>query len=55
MTDVALTDEHNLEQTAADIRVFGKWSGIEIQISDMSLEVRSTFIPQPLWRLAFSL
>jgi hypothetical protein len=39
MTDVMLTDDPTLEQTATDIRVFGKWSGVEIQISDMSLEV----------------
>ena len=42
MTDIMLTDDPALEQTAADIRVFGKWSGAEVQISDMSLEVRQT-------------
>jgi small subunit ribosomal protein S5e len=38
MTDLILTDDPALEQTASDIRVFGKWSGQEVQISDMSLE-----------------
>jgi hypothetical protein len=38
MTDM-LTDDIALETTATDIRVFGKWSGAEVQISDMSLEV----------------
>jgi small subunit ribosomal protein S5e len=38
MTDVMLTDDPALEQTATDIRVFGKWSGADVQISDMSLE-----------------
>lgn len=33
------TDDLALETSASDIRVFGKWSGAEIQISDMSLEV----------------
>lgn len=37
MTDM-LTDDTALETTTADIRVFGKWSGAEVQISDMSLE-----------------
>lgn len=40
MTDLIFTDDHALEQSGADVRVFGKWSGSEIQISDMSLEVR---------------
>lgn len=40
MTDLIYTDDQLLEQSAADVRVFGKWSGAEIQISDMSLEVR---------------
>jgi hypothetical protein len=34
-----LTDDHLVEQTATDICVFGKWSGAEIQISDMPLQV----------------
>lgn len=34
-----MTDDIALETTATDIRVFGKWTGAEIQISDMSLEV----------------
>jgi len=38
MADVMLTDDIALETTATDIRVFGKWSGAEVQISDMSLE-----------------
>jgi len=38
MTDVMLTDDPALEQTGTDIRVFGKWSGADVQISDMSLE-----------------
>ncbi|CAF0850367.1 unnamed protein product [Adineta steineri] len=39
MTDLMITDDHHaLETTATDIRVFGKWSGAEVQISDMSLE-----------------
>jgi len=38
MTDLMLTDDTALETTATDIRVFGKWSGAEVQISDMSLE-----------------
>jgi small subunit ribosomal protein S5e len=38
MTELILTDDPALEQTASDIRVFGKWSGQEVQISDMSLE-----------------
>lgn len=46
MTDVMLTDDHILEQTATDIRVFGKWSGAEIQISDMSLEVGSSLLDE---------
>ena len=39
MTELMLTDDIALETTASDIRVFGKWSGAEVQISDMSLEV----------------
>jgi hypothetical protein len=39
MTDIILTDDIALETSASDIRVFGKWSGAEVQISDMSLEV----------------
>jgi hypothetical protein len=39
MTDLTLTDDIALETSATDIRVFGKWSGAEVQISDMSLEV----------------
>jgi len=39
MTDLLPTDDITLETSAADIRVFGKWSGAEVQISDMSLEV----------------
>jgi len=38
MTDLMVTDTMALETTATDIRVFGKWSGAEVQISDMSLE-----------------
>jgi len=38
MTEIILTDDPTLETTASDIRVFGKWSGAEVQISDMSLE-----------------
>jgi small subunit ribosomal protein S5e len=38
MTDLLPTDDITLETSAADIRVFGKWSGAEVQISDMSLE-----------------
>ena len=40
MTDIAITDDPALGQIGTDIRVFGKWSGAEVQISDMSLEVR---------------
>ena len=39
MTDYIPTDDLALETSATDIRVFGKWSGAEVQISDMSLEV----------------
>jgi hypothetical protein len=39
MTDFTTTDDLALETSATDIRVFGKWSGAEVQISDMSLEV----------------
>jgi len=38
MTDYIPTDDLALETSASDIRVFGKWSGAEVQISDMSLE-----------------
>jgi len=38
MTEIMITDDVTLETTASDIRVFGKWSGSEVQISDMSLE-----------------
>lgn len=38
MTDI-LVDDPTLGQLGTDIRVFGKWSGAEVQISDMSLEV----------------
>jgi small subunit ribosomal protein S5e len=37
MTDI-LADDPTLGQLGTDIRVFGKWSGAEVQISDMSLE-----------------
>jgi len=37
MTDI-LVDDPTLGQLGTDIRVFGKWSGAEVQISDMSLE-----------------
>lgn len=39
MTDYNPTDDLALETSGTDIRVFGKWSGAEVQISDMSLEV----------------
>jgi len=38
MTDLIPIDDLALDTTATDIRVFGKWSGAEVQISDMSLE-----------------
>jgi small subunit ribosomal protein S5e len=38
MTDLIPTDDLALDISATDIRVFGKWSGAEVQISDMSLE-----------------
>jgi len=38
MTDLMVTDNTAFETTGSDIRVFGKWTGTEIQISDMSLE-----------------
>ena len=38
MADI-LVDDPSLGQLGSDIRVFGKWSGAEVQISDMSLEV----------------
>ena len=40
MTDYNPTDDLALETSGTDIRVFGKWSGAEVQISDMSLEVK---------------
>lgn len=43
MTDLTVTDDLALETSATDIRVFGKWSGAEVQISDMSLEVDKIF------------
>lgn len=39
MTELIYPDDQTFEHSAADVRVFGKWSGTEIQISDMSLEV----------------
>jgi len=39
MTDIT-TDDPTLGQPGTDIRVFGKWTGADVQISDMSLEVR---------------
>jgi hypothetical protein len=39
MTDIMIADDPTLGNIATDIRVFGKWSGAEVQISDMSLEV----------------
>jgi hypothetical protein len=39
MTEFTATDDLALETSATDIRVFGKWSGAEVQITDMSLEV----------------
>jgi len=38
MTDLIPIDDLALDTTPHDIRVFGKWSGAEVQISDMSLE-----------------
>ncbi|CAF0973899.1 unnamed protein product [Rotaria socialis] len=38
MTDVMLTDDQALGNVATDIRVFGKWSGADVAITDMSLE-----------------
>ena len=35
-----MTDDQALGNVATDIRVFGKWSGVDVQITDMSLEVR---------------
>jgi len=40
MTDIMIADDPTLGHIGTDIRVFGKWSGAEVQISDMSLEVR---------------
>lgn len=37
MTDI-LVDDPTLGHLGTDIRVFGKWSGADVQISDMSLE-----------------
>lgn len=45
MADI-LVDDPSLGQLGSDIRVFGKWSGAEVQISDMSLEVNSNEIVQ---------
>lgn len=46
MADTMLTDNTMLETSATDIRVFGKWSGADVQISDMSLEVK--IMPNPI-------
>ena len=46
MTDIMLTDDPALGHIGTDIRVFGKWSGAEVQISDMSLEVCSNIKEQ---------
>ena len=40
MTDILVDDPSLGQLGGSDIRVFGKWSGAEVQISDMSLEVR---------------
>jgi hypothetical protein len=57
MTDIAV-DDPTLGQLGTDIRVFGKWSGAEVQISDMSLEVCSEFQlkfdKENLFRIIFS-
>ncbi len=54
MTDI-LVDDPALGQSGTDIRVFGKWSGAEVQISDMSLEVRGkSNVLFPI-RISFSL
>jgi hypothetical protein len=39
MADTMIADDPTLGNIGTDIRVFGKWSGAEVQISDMSLEV----------------
>lgn len=44
MADVMLTDDPALGHGTNDIRVFGKWSGADVQITDMSLEVCLSFI-----------
>jgi small subunit ribosomal protein S5e len=38
MADLVSNDYMALDTAATDVRVFGKWSGAEVQISDMSLE-----------------
>lgn len=43
MTDI-LVDDPTLGHLGTDVRVFGKWTGADVQISDMSLEVRRTSI-----------
>jgi len=43
MTDFLQSDDLALETSATDVRVFGKWTGSDVQISDMSLEVRPIF------------
>lgn len=45
MTDIMIADDPTLGHSGTDIRVFGKWTGAEVQISDMSLEV-SFFVLQ---------
>jgi hypothetical protein len=49
MTDLMVIDNTGFETTGTDIRVFGKWSGAEIQISDMSLEVSSLSVHSGCW------
>lgn len=39
MTDILVDDPSLGQLGGSDIRVFGKWSGADVQISDMSLEV----------------
>ena len=41
MTDILVDDPSLGQLGSTDIRVFGKWTGADVQISDMSLEVRS--------------
>ena len=43
MTEIYI-DNAALETGATDIRVFGKWTGSDIQISDISLEVNRTIL-----------